>query len=94
MSDGHELGRAIITKHGVDRFPSTSSSYRHLLDELGELGEAIMDWLDCRSPERWAQVRKEYGDAGLTLHTLGDKLGLDLGECMTEVVASETRVFT
>lgn len=94
--NGHDLGREIIRKHGVDRFPSVSSNYRHLADELGELGEALMLWHETRGedPEVAARVRKEYGDVGLTLYTLGDKLLLDLGTCMTEVVQGETRRFT
>jgi hypothetical protein len=95
-SEGHKLGREIIAKHGVDRFPAVSSNYRHLLDEIGELGEALMLWHESQGldPEIAARVRKEYGDAGLTLYTLGDKLLLDLDECMREVVAGETRRFT
>lgn len=30
---------------------------------------------------------------GLALHELGNKLGLDLGQCMRDVVANETRTF-
>lgn len=92
-ANGHALGREIIAKHGVDRYPTVPSNYRHLIDEAGELGEAVMNWYAGPSPELWAKIRKEYGDVGLTAFTLGDKLGLDLAECMREVVDGETRRF-
>lgn len=92
--DGHELGREIIRKHGTDRYPSPAANYRHLVDEIGELGQALIEWAGCGGdPALLDAVRKEYGDAGLTLHTLGDKLGLSLPECMAEVVRDETRQF-
>jgi NTP pyrophosphatase (non-canonical NTP hydrolase) len=85
--NGHELARAIIAKHGVDRYPDVHSQLLKLTEELGELAGAV---LKGRDPEA---VAKEYGDVGLALCALGTKLGLDLGECMNAVVAGETRVF-
>lgn len=86
-SDGHELGRAIIAKHGIDRTPTIDTQALKLVEELGELVGAIL------KKRGFAAVRKEYGDVGLCLHNLGNKLGLDLLDCMTAVVNGETRTF-
>ena len=92
---GHALGREIVAKHGVDRWPTIGGTFRHLSDELGELAEALMLWFEShgQDEEAAARVRKEYGDVGLTLYLLGDKMLLDLDQCMTDVVAGETRRF-
>lgn len=84
---GHELARLIIHKHGVDRYPSTELSLLKLVEEIGELTQAILKEKDR------VDIAKEYGDVGLCLYQLGDKLDLDLDEEMREVVAHEIRTF-
>lgn len=84
---GHDLHRELLNIHGVDRYPSVNETILKTMEELGELIQAILknkDQLD---------VAKEYGDVGLCLFGLGNKLDLDLNECMTDVVAHETRKF-
>ena len=83
---GHALAREIIAKYGVDRYPTTELSVIKLAEEFGELAGAILLGDD-------AAIRKEYGDVGISLHLLGDKLNLDLEAEMTAVVDSETRRF-
>ena len=41
--DGHELARQLIAKHGTDRYPTPAAQFSKLLDETGELAEALMD---------------------------------------------------
>ena len=100
---GHELARSLIAKHGVDRYPANTDQALKVAAELGELADAILKhetghdgcpsdayfggWQDC------PHIRKEYGDAGLALHALGSKLGIDLYTAMRQVVAEETRTF-
>lgn len=101
--NGHQLARDIIARHGTDRYPEPHLQALKVLEELGELAREILKGVDwsrvypdgayCASDEALAKIRKEYGDAGLALFELGNKLGLDLGECMTAVVAAETRTF-
>lgn len=102
--NGHELARQIIAKHGTDRYPTVPLQALKALEELGELAGAILkaaDWSMLTGPdgpyrlteEALAKIRKEYGDAGLALFELGNKLGLSLNECMTSVVVDETRTF-
>jgi NTP pyrophosphatase (non-canonical NTP hydrolase) len=97
--NGHELARQIIVRHGVDRYPEPHLQALKVLEELGELAGEILKATDWNGPYRLpadaarAKIRKEYGDAGLALYALGNKLGLDLGECMTAVVDGETRTF-
>lgn len=83
----HELARQLISKHGVDRYPTVHAQALKVLGELGELAEAI---LKGHAPEK---VAKEYADTGLALYALGDKLGLDLDEAMRDVVEHEDRRF-
>jgi NTP pyrophosphatase (non-canonical NTP hydrolase) len=85
--NGHELARSIIAKHGTDRYPTVEQQALKVTGELGELAEAIL------KDHPVEKVAKEYGDVGLALYELGNKLGLDLGACMTAVVANETRTF-
>jgi len=85
---GHDLAVAIIAKHGVDRYPTAELNALKVVGELGELVEAILKGHPVTA------VAKEYGDVGLALYALGDKLGLNLDECMRHVVATETRTFT
>lgn len=84
---GHHLARELITKHGVDRYPTAQSQLGKVTEEVGELWGALL------KAKGDAAVRKEYGDVGLALYALGDKLGLDLDECMRQVYDGETRVF-
>jgi NTP pyrophosphatase (non-canonical NTP hydrolase) len=84
---GHELARALIAKHQVDRYPTTLRNLGKVTEELGELWGAI---LKEKGDEA---IRKEYADVGLALYALGGKLGLDLDECMRHVVDNETRTF-
>lgn len=90
---GHKLAREIIRKHGVDRYPAAARQAIKVLEEVGELLVEIGHQEGGASLAVVSAIRKEYGDAGLALHALGDKLGLDLDECMTEVVENETRRF-
>ena len=90
---GHELAREIIRKHGVDRYPAAARQAIKVLEEAGELLAEIGRKEGGASLAAEAAIRKEYGDTGLALHALGDKLGLDLDECMAEVVANEMRRF-
>jgi NTP pyrophosphatase (non-canonical NTP hydrolase) len=85
--DGHEPARDLISYHGTDRYPTVSSQAMKVTGEWGELNEAILKDHDREN------VAKEYGDVGLALHELGNKLGLDLGHCMRDVVDRETRTF-
>jgi hypothetical protein len=108
-SPGHQLAREQIARHGKDRYPTVGAQYSKVLDELGELGEALMSRLavqhvphgggtsegcpGCFADAEEQHVRAEYADVGLALHALGDKLGIDLIEAMTELVAGDTRMF-
>jgi NTP pyrophosphatase (non-canonical NTP hydrolase) len=83
---GHETAREIVAKHGVDRYPTDALAVIKLAEELGELAAAFLD-------DDAAAIRKEYGDVGIALHLLGDKLGLDLETEMRAVVDGETRRF-
>jgi len=85
---GHDLIREIVEKHGKDRYPTIDLSFMKLMEEIGELCQAI---LKVKSKK---DVMKEYGDIGLSLYNLGDKMGLDLDECMKMVVDEETRKFS
>ena len=84
---GHDLARELIAKHGTDRYPTVDAQALKALEELGELAGAIL-----KGHSREA-VAKEYADAGLALYALGDKLGIDLDQAMSEVVQGETRTF-
>ena len=86
MTEGHELSRQQIAKHAVDRYPTPAAQFRKLLDETGELAEALID-------DAYVAIRREYADVGLSLYALGNKLGLDLIECMRELVAQDDRKF-
>ena len=86
MTEGHRLAHEQIRKHGKDRYPSAVFQALKANAELGELSDAILKGnLD--------EVRKEYADAGLALFELGNKLGLDLIECMQELVHADERKF-
>lgn len=94
-SEGHQLAREIIAKHGTDRYPGVDSNMMKLVEEIGELMSEILaygEFMDGEPPH--ASLRKEYGDVGLTLYALGNKLGLNLFDEMQAVVEGETRSFT
>lgn len=92
-SRGHVLARRQIARHGRDRYPAVPSAWRKLGEEMGELGEALISYAHAGTPEHRARIEAEYGDVGLSLHNLGDKLGLDLIRAMTAVVENDTRDF-
>jgi hypothetical protein len=94
MSEGHDLSRTQIAKHGKDRYPTAwaqackvSAELRELMAELdaAEFGAADGEVND--------RIRAEYADVGLALFAFGNKVGLDLIECMRELVAADTRTF-
>jgi NTP pyrophosphatase (non-canonical NTP hydrolase) len=101
MSLGHILARELIRKHGVDRYPTVPAQFSKLLDEIGELSEALIIHGPGACPQHETahtlavceKVRKEFADVGLSLYALGDKLGLDLIREMADVVEHETRSF-
>jgi phosphoribosyl-ATP pyrophosphohydrolase len=84
--DGHQLSRNQIARHGVDRYPAVKQQLEKVAGELIELAMAI-------GQEDRTRIRAEYADVGLALYALGSKLGLDLIECMTELVEADTRDF-
>jgi NTP pyrophosphatase (non-canonical NTP hydrolase) len=95
--NGHDLAREIIAKHGIDRYPEVPLVMMKLMEELGELSSALLEHKRHNGGMDWAdtcpEVRKEYADVGLTLHALGNLLGLDLTFEMQRVVEQETRRF-
>jgi NTP pyrophosphatase (non-canonical NTP hydrolase) len=88
VSTGHELAREIIAKHGKDRYPDAGLALLKVMEELGELVQAYL------RGDNSEHVRKEYGDVGIALYALGDRLGLNLDDEMHLVVSNETRRFT
>lgn len=86
MTSGHDLARQQIARHGRDRYPTLLLQLNKVIAECTELAEAI-DAMDR------GRMRMEYADVGLALFELGNKLGLDLGECMTALVAADNRDF-
>lgn len=100
-AEGHDLAAALIAKHGVDRYPSVVAQALKVAAETGELADAILKHEtghDGCPPGLWCwdecpRIRKEYADAGLALHELGNKLAIDLTWAMREVVEGETRTF-
>jgi hypothetical protein len=94
MSLGQDLWRKIIAKHGVDRCPTVEGQALWACGEMGELAQEIVkSRFAGRNPGEDPKVVKEFADAGLSLHGLGVKLGLDLDEEMGRVVDQETRRF-
>jgi NTP pyrophosphatase (non-canonical NTP hydrolase) len=94
MSEGHELARQQIAKHGKDRYPTAwqqackvGSELRELLAELDAAGYGAQDG------ELNERIGDEFADVGLALYELGNKLGFDLIERMRELVAADTRSF-
>jgi hypothetical protein len=107
LRNGHELARKQIARHGRDRYPTVAAQYAKVLDEAGELGEALMNLPRCvphdggtaegcpgcfRDREE-QRVRDEYADLGLAYFELGNKLGLDAIAEMARLVSADTRDF-
>ena len=92
-SDGHEISRAQIAKHGKDRYPSPILQFCKVMDELAELGAALEKSRASYVVRATPEVRAEYADVGLALYALGNKLGLDLIECMQALTAADERKF-
>ena len=101
-SEGHELSRRQIAKHGRDRYPAAKGQAEKALAEMAELIGAIsehhrLDFNDIEGDHHpLAQcplVRGEFADAGLALYALGDKLGLDLVDVMAALVEVDHRDF-
>jgi NTP pyrophosphatase (non-canonical NTP hydrolase) len=101
---GHELARRLISPHRQARrrpFPGITDQALKLAAEVGELADAILKhgtghdgcpsdhyfggWPDC------PHIRKEYGDAGLSLFALGNNHSITLDAAMRQVVAEETQ---
>ena len=98
MLSGHELSRAQIAKHGKDRYPTAGAQYSKVLDEAGELGEALIAFAGgafslTEAEDLSLAVGKELADVGLALYALGDKLGLDLIDAMRDLVSQDSRTF-
>jgi hypothetical protein len=92
---GAALSRMQIAKHRTDRYPAgwaqackVNAELRELLYELdvAEYGAADGTMND--------RIKAEFADVGLSLFALGNKLGLDLIECMRELVSADERTFT
>jgi hypothetical protein len=95
---GHTLAAVQIRKHGKDRYPSPGYQSRKVIEEAIELLCAIREHgrfhdILCPSLAQCPNIRREYADTGLALFELGNKLGLDLIECMTELVNADERTF-
>ncbi len=87
VTDGHDLARAIIEKHGVDRYPNMHLALLKLMEEVGELTREYLKGMDRK------KFAKEYADVGLTLYAIGNQIYLNLEEEMLKVVSEETRKF-
>lgn len=90
LHDGHDLAAQILKIHGTDRYPHPNDQALKLAEETGELAGAILKRAVAGNLDA---VKKEYGDAGIALFELGNKLGIDLITCMRKVVENETRTF-
>jgi NTP pyrophosphatase (non-canonical NTP hydrolase) len=91
-SEGHNIARTIIKRHGVDRYPGLAQQVLKLVAEVGELAEAVLtgSWLDSY---------RELGQVGVTLHLVADKLDqlegsrrpVDVLDAMMAAVDTDTR---
>jgi hypothetical protein len=94
MSDGHEIAREQIARHGRDRYPTGWQQVCKVRAELDELTvELAHAGFGTEDGEVNEFIRSEYADVGLALFELGNKLGLDLIEVMRELVAGDKRSF-
>jgi hypothetical protein len=92
---GHEIARQQIAGHGKDRYPTgwrqvckVRSELRELTDEMRKAGFGAKDG------QVNSRIKAEYADVGLSLYELGNKLGIDLIDCMRDLVAADTRSFS
>jgi NTP pyrophosphatase (non-canonical NTP hydrolase) len=81
-----ELTRALLEKHGVDRYPTPELNLLKVVEELGEVTRALLRGDD-------EKARDELADVAISLYALSDKLGFDLDERIRLVVEQETRSF-
>lgn len=93
---GHAIARRQIEKHGQDRYPTIGGQYSKILEEMGELGDAL--WVDARQGDYEGdigpEVRRELADVGLALFELCNKLGVtDLIGEMRDLVDRDQRKF-
>lgn len=89
--DGHHIAREQVMKHGRDRYPTIGAQYGKLLDEVGELGEALIEHQPISGNTQ--EIREELADVGISLYNLADKLGLNLIDEMQKLVEADTRIF-
>jgi hypothetical protein len=106
---GSALSRMQVAGHGVDRYPTVAAQYAKVLDEAGELGEALMNRFmqhhvhdddgtvegcpGCFADVQERAVYSELADVGLALYALGNKLGIDPIAAMRELVSADERTF-
>ena len=103
-SEGGALSALQIHNHGRDRYPTPKAQAEKAMIEAAELLGAIAqhEQFLCERGGTGAGdhpmaecplIRAEYADSGLALYALGPKLGLDLIECMRELVDRDQRRF-
>lgn len=98
-SVGTMLARQQIRQHGKDRYPTPKQQAEKLLIEAAELLGAIIEHQNSSNHRKNHElkdcvlVKGESADAGLSLYTLMDKLGIDLEQCMAMVVSTDRRRF-
>lgn len=93
-SEGHNIARTIIKRHGVDRYPGLTQQVLKLVAEVGELAEAVLTG-------SWVNSYHELGQVGVTLHLVADKLNqlqipgeerpVDMLNAMIDAVDTDTR---
>lgn len=89
--NGHDLAKEIVSKHGIDRYPTIETKLLKLVEEVGELvREFNRGWDGETDVEAFA---KEYADVGLTLYQIGNALHLNLEDEMLTVVNKDNRKF-
>lgn len=88
MKSGHKLASELIGKHGKDRYPTVELTMMKLVEELGELSSEILSDKSAKA------TADEYADVGICLYQLGNKLGLDLIECMKTKISNDHREFS
>jgi hypothetical protein len=107
VSEGHELAREQIAKHGKDRYPTPWEQFCKVRSELEELrvelellpahvhGDdgTVEGCPGCFADEREQRVRDEYADVGLAYFELGNKLNLDAITEMRRLVSADRRTF-
>lgn len=92
-SAGHELARQQMAKPGMARYRDAQSQVLNLMHELGALADEMSG--EHRPMEGIAaRLRREYAAVGLSLYELGNKMHLDLIECMAVAVSGDERRHT